>query len=118
LSSVSRWVYTNTATVWKRGKKDHLNGGSAWGEPYQIACTWTAKTEVMRDNGGAEFVSSCQYFHEDKRPNHGDRIRQGAHFDSNPIALGGTDEIKSHTNWDMSFFGKKDKDMPDFRSAT
>lgn len=116
MSSVSRWVYTNIATVWKRGKKDHLNGGTAWGEPFTIACTWTAGTRVATDNNGKEFVSTCEYFHEDYRVGHGDRIAKGLHTSLTPMSVVGADEIKAHTNWDMSFFGEPDS--PDYRSIT
>lgn len=115
MSSISRWSYTNTATVWKRGKKNHLEGGSPWGVPYTIKCTWTAGTEVMKTESGAEFVSTCQYFHEDARPGHGDRIKRGIHDAADPMTLGGTEEIKSHTEWDMTPFGSNE--LPDYRSA-
>lgn len=118
MSSVSRWVYENDATVWKAGEKDGLNGGSSWGEPFHIRCTWTASTKVVTGANGKEFISTCEFFHEDKRVFHGDRIRKGIHTAANPIALGGTEVIKAHTDWDMSFFGKKDKDSPDFKSVT
>jgi hypothetical protein len=116
LSEVSRWSYTNTATVWPVGAKDHLNGGNQWGEPYQIACTWIADTKVMKDNGGKEFVSSCAYFHEDARVKHGDRIAKGVYSDANPVGL--AEEIKAHRDWDMSMFTANGApDIPDFRSA-
>lgn len=118
MSSVSRWVYTNDATVWKVGPKDGINGGTIWAAPFVIKCTWTAESKVVTDNNGHEFVSTCAFFHEDKRVGHGDRIRQGIHQAPNPITLGGTNTIKAHTDWDMSFFGKKDKAMPDFKSVT
>lgn len=116
MSRVSRWSYTNIATVWPAGAKDHLNGGLQWGVPYQIACTWIADTKVMRDNGGAEFVSSCSYFHEDARVKHGDRIAKGVHSSPNPIGIG--EQIKAHRDWDMSMFKASGApDTPDFRSS-
>lgn len=118
MSSVSRWVYTNDATVWKRLGTDQWNGGAAWGEPFTIKCTWTAGSKVVVDSGGKEFVSTCEYFHEDGRVDHGDRIIQGVYTDLIPTSIAGTEVIKAHTNWDMSFFGKKDKAFPDFRSVT
>lgn len=116
VSKVSRWSYTNIATVWPAGVKDHVNGGVRWGVPYQIACTWIADSKVMRDNGGLEFVASCSYFHEDARVKHGDRIAQGVHEASSPIGIG--EEIRAHREWDMSMFkAAGDKDIPDFRSS-
>lgn len=118
MSKVARWSYTNDATVWApTGKKDHLNGGQSWGVPFQIKCTWTADTKVMKDNAGAEFVSSCAYFHEDARVGHGMRIARGIVNDPDPIAAG-AEEIRSHREWDMSMFKASGKpDIPDFRSA-
>ncbi len=118
MSSVSRWAYTNTATVWRRIETDSWAGGAAWGEPFQIACTWTAGSKVVVDNGGKEFVSTCEYFHEDKRVDHGDRIVRGVSTEAVPTDVEGTEVIKSHTDWDMSFFGRKDREFPDFRSVT
>lgn len=116
MSKVARWSYTNTATVWTAGGKDHLNGGLLWGEPYQIACTWTATSETRKGNGGAEFVSACDYFHEDARVKHGDRIAKGVFYDANPVGI--AEEIKAHRDWDMSMFKAGGKpDIPDFRST-
>ncbi|QMP23930.1 major tail protein [Pseudomonas phage DDSR119] len=114
MSAVSRWTYTNVATVWPRGARDHLKGGSAWGEPYQIACTWTADDKIVTDQGdNSQFVPTCVYFHEDKRVKFGDMIAQGEHAEPNPTTVGAR-PIRSHTNWDMSFFNDPD---PDFKSA-
>ena len=116
VSKASRWSLTNTATVWPSGPKDHLNGGVAWGVPYQIACTWIATSAVRKDSGGKEFVSACDYFHEDARVKHGDRIAKGVFYDPNPI--GTAEEIRSHREWDMSMFKAGGKpDIPDFRST-
>lgn len=116
LSKVSRWSYTNVATVWKAGPKDHLNGGLQWGAPFQIACTWIATTKVMTDYGGKEFVSGCQYFHEDARVSHGDRIAKGISAEPNPIGI--AEEIREHRDWDMSMFKAGGApDIPDFRSS-
>ncbi|HCF2125413.1 TPA: hypothetical protein NH984_006374, partial [Pseudomonas aeruginosa] len=73
---------------------------------------WTAKSEQMREEGGqsgargAEFVSRHQIFTEDRRPKYLDLIQ----FDGS----NGWEEIRSVTNWDMSFFGEQ----PDFLLVT
>lgn len=117
MSSVARWCYTNKATVWPLVSLDKMMGGATWGAPYQIACTWTAGSKIVTDANGAEFVSTCEYFHEDKRVRHGDYIARGVHSGPDPIDVVGALAIQSHTDWDMSFFGKKDAAFPDFRSV-
>lgn len=122
MSSVARWSYTNIATVWPRGKKDRLNGGSTWGEPYTIKCTWTATSERRADSGsssGKEFTSMCDYFHEDARVGYMDKIKKGDHTAvSDPSAPGFANDIRSHLEWDMSMFKKGGKpDIPDFKST-
>lgn len=113
MSKISRWSYKNIATVWPFVRKDQLNGGTIWGAPYQIACTWTAETSVARDNDGKEFISRCTYFHEDQRVKHGDRILRGSSIAPDPVAAK-AEEIRSHTNWDMSSMGEPES--PDFKS--
>lgn len=124
MSSISRWSYKNEATVWKILSKDGMTGTTTWAEPFVIKCTWIIGNGYPASKGvevganGKEFTVIATFFHEDKRVNHGDRIRKGVHTDADPIKLGGTDVIKSHTDWDMSPFGRKEKDSPDFRSVT
>lgn len=123
MSSVSRWSYTNIATVWPRGKKDQLNGGSTWGEPYLIACTWIATSVRMADSGsstsGQEFTSQCDYFHEDARVGYMDKIKKGDHTSvADPTAPGFANDIRSHLQWDMSMFKSAGKpDIPDYKST-
>ena len=118
MSKVARWSYTNTATVWpSTGETDHLAGGTVFGDPYQIACTWIADSKRMTDNNGREFISSCVFFHEDPRVNDGDRILRGVSAVVNPLEAG-AELIKYHREWDMSMFKSKGvRDIPDFRSA-
>src|SRR5699024_7422190 len=86
---------TNTATVKPYVGMDDW-GGSVFGEPFEIACTWAAKSEQMRDSLGAEFVTRNQIYTEDHRPRYLDLI----------LLNGSTDwqEIRAVTGWDMSFF--------------
>lgn len=117
MSSLARWAYKNTATVWKFLGRDELKGGSSWSEPFQIACYWASENKSMEDANGKEFVSDTSYFHEDKRVAFGDRIKRGTHTDANPLSLD-TDTIRRHSEWDRSMFGKREKAFPDFRSVT
>lgn len=116
MSSISRWSYTNIATVWKAGAKDHLNGGTVWGAPYTIACTWTATVEMRTAPGGKEFAAMMDFFHEDPRPGVGDRICRGDYTTvANPTLVTGlTEVVRAHTQWDMSPFGNE---LPDYRTT-
>ncbi len=105
MSATAAWSYTNTATVRPFTGSGEW-GGASYGPEYEIACTWAAKAEQMRDATGAEFVSRSQIFTEDKRPKYLDMIR-----------LNGSEEwqeIRGVTEWDMSPFGEE----PDFLLVT
>lgn len=121
MSSISRWSFTNVATVWKRGPKDRLNGGSQWGAPYTIKCTWIATSVRMVEstNGGAEFTAQCEYYHEDPRVGYMDKIKQGDHTSvADPTTSGFAHDIRSHLEWDMSMFNAGGKpDIPDYKST-
>lgn len=106
MSTTANWSYTNTATVRPFLHFDLSTQEAVYGPEYEIACTWVAKGEQVRDNSGAEFVSRHQIFTEDRRPKYLDLI----HFDGSY----GWEEIRSVTNWDMSFFGEQ----PDFLLVT
>lgn len=105
MSETANWTYTNTATVKPLISRDSW-GAETWGDPYQIACTWTAESQQMTDAEGKEFVSKNIIFTEDKRPKYGDMI-----------LLNGSsqfDQIRAVTDWDMSFF----EEEPDFKLVT
>ncbi|MBV7482523.1 hypothetical protein [Bordetella sp. BOR01] len=112
MSNTANWSYTNTATVRPFVRQDLMTGESEYGEPYTIACTWAASNEMERDLGGqsgargAEFIGRHVIYTEDPRPKYLDMIM----FDGS----NGWEEIRSVTNWDMSFFGE----TPDFRLVT
>lgn len=73
----------------------------------------------MTGDGGKEFVSRCQFFHEDSRVRQGDRIAKGVFDVADPLTIDRADEIRSHEEWDMSMFkANGGKDIPDFRSST
>lgn len=114
MSATSRWSYTNVATVWPRGAQNDYEGGWDYGEPYAIKCTWTAKSEQRTGNGGEQFVSTVDFFHEDARVRYGDMIVKGDHSALAAPPLEAR-SIKGHTDWDMSFFNDP---MPDYRSTT
>lgn len=106
MSDTANWSYANTATVKPFSGIDLMSGVTSYGAEYEIACTWTAKAEQMRDDNGAEFVSKHEIFTEDSRPKCLDLIKLNG-FDR-------WEEIRSKTGWDMSFFGE----TPDFKLVT
>nr|MBO2511803.1 hypothetical protein [Gammaproteobacteria bacterium] len=106
MSKTASWSYTNTATVKPFVSIDPMTQESIYGEEYQIACTWTAKSEQARDDNGAEFVSRHEIFTEDPRPKYLDKIQLNGSTE--------WEEIRSVTGWDMSPFGE----TPDYRLVT
>lgn len=107
MSSISRWSYTNTAIVYPFVSKDDFTGEVVYGEPYEIACTWTAgAAEVRKDDNGTEFVSESLIWTENPAPKHLDQIEMPGSY--------GRETIRAIKHWDMSPFG----DTPDFELAT
>lgn len=112
MSNTANWSYTNIAIVKPFENIDQWNGQIVYGEPYEIDCTWTAEAKMERESGGvggargAEFISKNIIFTEDPRPKYLDMIQLGG--------VGEFQEIRSVTDWDMSFFGE----TPDFKLVT
>lgn len=108
MSSLARWTYTNTATVYPFQGEDLFNGGVLFGDPYTIACTWKTGGKLVRTAEGAEFVADMLIYTEDPRPKYRDEI-----------VLAGHDrrmQIRNVAEYDMSPFGETDS--PDFEVAT
>jgi hypothetical protein len=106
MSNTANWSYTNTAIVRPLVSFDQWTQQSIYGDEYEIACTWEAKSEQMRDSNGAEFVTKNIIYTEDARPRHLDLIK-----------LNGKDnfeEIRTVNEFDMSFFGE----TPDYKVVT
>lgn len=106
MSKTANWSYTNTATVKPLLGFDQWTQQSTYGDEYIINCTWEAKSEQMRDSEGNEFVTKNIIYTEDSRPNYLDLIKLNGKDDF--------EEIRSVTEWDMSFFGE----TPDFKVVT
>ena len=112
MSKTAAWSYTNVATIKPFSSVDLRTQATIFGTEFEIACTWTATSEMVRDAGGqggsrmAEFVSQHMIFTEDDRVKYLDMI----HFDGS----NGWEQIRSVTNWDMSFFGE----TPDYKLVT
>lgn len=104
MSSLGRWSYTNVATVTPYIGEDLENGGTLYGEPYVIACTFYAEPEQMRDSNGAEFVTRGAVVCEDKRPQYRDLVECDWKI--------GKCEIRAIGQYDVSMFGEPNS--PDF----
>lgn len=100
-NTTAGWANTNTATVQARGDTDTENGGTIWGQPYQIECTWRMPKEqkVLSDSQGREVVTAWEVYTEDSRPRPFDRIRLNS---TNPEWR----EILGTNEDDMSFFNE------------
>ncbi|MNQ15154.1 hypothetical protein D3C85_281190 [compost metagenome] len=122
MSSIARWVYQNTATIWPYMGADDWNGGNLYGEPYVIAVAWGGKVEQRRDARGAEFTTMNRFWTEASSsgaafvpvrvPGYLDRIAKGTHtgdwVDAN------AEEIRVVIDWEMSAFA----DVPDYEVVT
>lgn len=114
MSSLARWTYTNEATVYPYLGEDRFNGGTLFGEPYVIACTWKTGGGVKRTEGGQsgahgdEFLVDTLIYTEDARPNYRDEV----------ILAGHTRRmmIRRVAEYDMSPFGETA--FPDYEVAT
>lgn len=70
-NTTAGWANTNKATVWPRLGVDTENGGSIWGDPYDIDCTWRSPKEQQRsvqNSQGREVVPRTVIYTEDVRP--------------------------------------------------
>lgn len=107
MSELSRWTYTNSATIKPFEGVDEW-GASTYGAEYEIACTWGTNDKQERQSGaqGAEFVSSDTIYTEDARPKRLDMIRLNGSTEFQ--------EIRERVQWDMSFFD----DTPDYKLTT
>lgn len=108
MSSVARWSYTSTATIYPRASLDAFTGVETFGAPYTIACTWIeGGGQVLKDDQGDEFVVRSRVWCEDARPQVGDEIE---------LPSGTRERIKGRKVFDMSPFGEPDS--PDFELST
>lgn len=122
MSSIARWSYQNTATVWPYEGEDEWAGGVTYGAPYTIACAWAGKAEQRRDSEGAEFTTQNMFWTEASSsgasyvpvrvPAYRDRIAKGAHVGTWDAA--NAEEIRQVTDWEMSAFA----DVPDYEVVT
>lgn len=108
MSSLGRWSYKNTATVRPFLGMDGMTQESSYGPDFTIACNWIARSDQMRSDDGAEFVSRHLIYTEDARPKYLDLVMLPG--------IDGWQEIRSKTQWEMLAFG--DGEIPDYMLAT
>lgn len=73
MSSLGRWSYTNTATIFPHLGTDEF-GVPTYGAPYLIACTWQDTGATQTDTNGSEFVPESTYWFEANYPASGYEI--------------------------------------------
>lgn len=107
MSEISRWTYTNTATVKPFLSHDEW-GKAVFSDEYTIACTWGTNERQERNMGaqGAELTASNTIYTEDARPKRLDMIRLNDHEE--------WEEIRDRVEWDMTPF----EDTPDYKLVT
>lgn len=112
MSKIARWSYKALATVRPFIERDGENGGSTYGEPYEILCTWLAEAKEYREAGapagrGVEFISNYTIYCEDPRPKYLDQIllsSDGANWQ----------DIRLRLEYDAAMFN----DIPDYKLVT
>jgi hypothetical protein len=107
VSSISRWSYTERASVRPFVSKNGTTNQVIYGPAYEIFCDFAATSEQHRDEKGNEFTSKYLIYTEDDRPKYLDEIT---------LIFPGAkpQEIRAKTMWPMSAFG----DIPDYLLVT
>lgn len=118
MSSIARWSYANTATVWPFLTRDPRTQAETYGAPYLIACTWisgagrnrSSAAGTRTDQNGQEYLVKQTFYTEDQRPAFRDMIATGMHVGTHQQAL--ANKVREVVSYDMSMFGEPDS--PDF----
>lgn len=112
MSSISRWSYKNIALVHPFISFDDFTRQTIFGDPYEIACTWTAgggePNTSRTDVEGREYVCKSKIWCEDPRPKFRDEIEMPGSY--------GRETIKNVIHYDMSALGEPNS--PDFELST
>lgn len=117
MSSIARWTYTSTLTIWPAADVDQY-GQPTYGTPYTIQGSWEAGGDTRTDDNGTEFVPNSTYYFEAEDgasiiPERNWHIKRGDHT---AIAQPSSDaeKIKKVDGWDMSAFNE----IPDWQIST
>lgn len=114
MSSLGRWTYTSTLTIWPVASRDEY-GQPVQGEPYTISGSWENGGSSQKDADGIEFIPESTYYFEaadgsDLIPSVGASIKRGDNT-ALPNPPSDAQEIKKVGGWDMSPFGNE---LPDW----
>lgn len=116
MSSLSRWSYTETLTVWPPASFDAY-GQPTFGTPYTLAGTWEHGGDTVTDDSGNEFVAASKYYFEledgsASMPTREGYIKRGDHTGTADPVAAGAERIKKVGGWSMTMFGSSE--IPDW----
>ncbi|WP_343632663.1 hypothetical protein [Roseateles sp.] len=108
MSSVARWAYTATATVWPFIDRADWGGVAQYGPPSTFACGYASKADRMTDAKGIEFITKQVLYTERDDIKQQDMVLIGDHSgQSDPIAAGAA-EVRVVSRDQDVFEGKAD----------
>lgn len=116
MSSLARWSYTQSITIWPAATFDAY-GQPSFGTPYLITGSWSVGGQAQTDDGGTEFVPQSTYYFEavagdSSIPSPQDYIKVGSHTGTASPIDAGAEMIRKVGGWDMGMFGSAE--IPDW----
>lgn len=120
MSSIAKWSYKSTLTIWPVGTTD-IYGQPSFGTPYTLVGSWSVGGDTQTDEAGSQFVATSKYYFElalnsASLPKRGGYIKVGNHAaTANPITAG-AEQIKKVEGFDMVMFGANE--IPDWIAYT
>ena len=119
MSAAGRQTYLTPLTIWPVGSVDEW-GQPSTGTPYTLNGNWGAKTEVMKNDAGEEFVSSSAYYFElpdgdTLLPKQNFMIKRGDHT-ALPEPPADAERIQKVTGSSMAMFAPDE--IPDWEVVT
>lgn len=116
MSSIARWSYKATLTVWPASSYDDY-GQPTFGTPYTLTGSWIFGGDLQTDDNGNEFVSRSKYYFELADGSSLLPVREGYIMrgditgTADPIAAG-AEQIKKVNGYDSTMFGSTE--IPDW----
>jgi len=112
MSSIARWSYTSTLTIWPKDGVDEW-GQPSYSNPYTVQGSWEMGGDAQIDDQGAQWMPQSTYYFEAEDgseliPERGWFIKRGNHTGSLPDDA---EKIRHVGGWDMSMFGNE---IPDW----
>lgn len=94
MSSVAKWSYTATATIWRKLEgTDEYGDPLGYAEPEQILCDYEGGLSKRIGNLGAEIVVKNTVWSEFALAEAGDYLLIGVSTESDPV-VAGADEVR------------------------